>query len=800
MVAWLSLCVLLGPAAAHAQTEPAQTESANEPVETQPIAATDVPGAAERDVARIADLEANPALQAEIESIESALPAFRSDINARIRETRKVIAARASVYSLRSLERDWLALRRTPATWRRSLDLRARELDDKLMAVEQIEQRWKNTVDALRADAGTPPAIRDRANETLAAVQRAHRALEQARSQVLTLQDRVANYDSRVAAQIDAIRGARENAMSRLLNKDSPSMLALLRSLGATDLAEDLRDTFNTQRASLRAYLERRAETLLAHLAVFVALLAMLNYIARRVRQWVKQEPDLARSTKVFDLPVAMAVLLSLLLNPWIYPQAPRLWTAILSVVGLVPAVLILRHVVNPALFTALTGLAAFFLLDQLVDVMAAVSWASRILLLIEAIAGTALMLHVLRLRALPAGELADLPRFWRVVRIAYWAALALFASGLLANVLGYAELGSVLISTMLSSAYVAVFFYTLLRILDGIVLSALRLYPLAGLRMVQRHAQLLRHRILRVLQFIAWCAWVFEVLERLSLRAPLVDLARGILTARSNIGSLHISLGDVIACGLAIAAALLISRALRFSLEEEVYPHLQLPRGVPYALSRLLHYVIVLIGFIIAIAAAGVDLTRFTILVSAFGVGIGFGLQQIINNFVSGIILLFERPVQVGDEVGIANITGVIERIGIRASIVRLENGATVIVPNSGFITERITNRALANPERLIEIRVSVAYGIDPTAVTSLLRDIAGGHPAVSKSPPPEAVFSEFTEQGVKFILRAHVDDPLKLEQTKSELGLEVNRLFAAGKLRAPLDGVRALAGTEQS
>jgi small-conductance mechanosensitive channel len=128
-----------------------------------------------------------------------------------------------------------------------------------------------------------------------------------------------------------------------------------------------------------------------------------------------------------------------------------------------------------------------------------------------------------------------------------------------------------------------------------------------------------------------------------------------------------------------------------------------------------------------------------------------------------------------------------VIERIGIRASVLRLANGATVIVPNSGLITERITNRALTNPETHIEIRVGVAYGVDPRTVVSLLTEIAGQHKHVSKSPPPEVLFSDFAENGVYFLLRVTIDDPAQLVQTKSELGMAINSLFSAGKLRPP-------------
>ncbi len=228
----------------------------------------------------------------------------------------------------------------------------------------------------------------------------------------------------------------------------------------------------------------------------------------------------------------------------------------------------------------------------------------------------------------------------------------------------------------------------------------------------------------------------------------------------------------------------------MRFALDEEVFPHVPLPHGVPYALSRLLHYTILLVGFVVAIAAAGVDLTRFTILASAFGVGVGFGLQNIINNFVSGLILLFERPVQVGDAVQIADVAGVIDHIGIRASLIRLDSGAEVIVPNSNFITERVTNRALSSPQRTFTIRVGVAYGSDPHEVVSRLCAIAAAHEKVSKTPPPQVLFAEFSQEAVYFELQATSEAVDELAKTRSDLGIEIDRLFAEKILQAPNPG----------
>ena len=127
--------------------------------------------------------------------------------------------------------------------------------------------------------------------------------------------------------------------------------------------------------------------------------------------------------------------------------------------------------------------------------------------------------------------------------------------------------------------------------------------------------------------------------------------------------------------------------------LEEDVYHHLHLAAGIPYAISTMVHYVILLVGFFVALGALGIDLMKVTILVGAFSVGIGFGLQNVINNFVSGLILLFERPIKVGDVIEVGGNVGEVSRIGIRASVIRTTDGSEVIVPNGSLISSQVTN-----------------------------------------------------------------------------------------------------------
>jgi small-conductance mechanosensitive channel len=218
--------------------------------------------------------------------------------------------------------------------------------------------------------------------------------------------------------------------------------------------------------------------------------------------------------------------------------------------------------------------------------------------------------------------------------------------------------------------------------------------------------------------------------------------------------------------------------------LEEDVYSRMTLPRGVPYALSTLTRYGLLLAGFLLALGTLGLDLTRLTVLVSAFGLGLGFGLQQIMNNFVSGLILLFERPVQVGDSIQLGDLGGDVLRIGIRSSTLRTPQGAEVIVPNSKMIEDKVTNWTLSDRQRRIELDVGVTGDTDPERIITLLADIARHDPRVSGDPPPEALLIRFGEASADFQLRLWTDDPAWM-RLRSDLAVALQRALRAVRVQ---------------
>jgi potassium-dependent mechanosensitive channel len=325
---------------------------------------------------------------------------------------------------------------------------------------------------------------------------------------------------------------------------------------------------------------------------------------------------------------------------------------------------------------------------------------------------------------------------------------------------------------------------YTAIRIIEGLIIIALHVRPLGSLRVISLHRPMLQRRTCRLFEFLAFLFWLNLVLNFFGLRAPLIAATEAALNANLAIGSFNITLGRILAFLITVWASFLISKFLRFLLEEDVYHHLHLARGIPYAISTMLHYLILLLGFFVALGALGIDLTKVTILAGAFSVGIGFGLQNVINNFVSGLILLFERPIKVGDVIEVGGNVGEVSRIGIRASVIRTADGSEVIVPNGSLISSQVTNWTFSDRKRAVEVSVNVVGGADHQRVVELLKSTAAAHPGVAKEPLPQVYVVNFSSGAVTFQLRAWTDRNEEWAQLRSDLSVAVNDALAREKI----------------
>jgi len=715
------------------------------------------------------------------QSVEKDLPDWTSQIDDRILGDAPLLepGAGVSLTTLQNSRSMWHTLFTGLESAQKDLSNRVHELDALLYQLSQMQKTWQATATAAQA-AKAPAETLQRIREILTLIDTTTKAVRADQTQLYALQNRVAAQDARVKVGADRMTKAIEAARIQLFERDHPALWqpeAIFSADGSIVMRE--RDSLAAQVYALQDYLQAKIGAVLIHLLVMALLLIGFYWVRSVTREQAGQEAAFRHAAHVFDIPFVNALLLGLVATIWLYPAAPRLMLAVAGAVALIPAIILIRRLIEPALFPLLYATVIAYFIDQVRHVAVPAGIPARVLLIVELMAAAIFILIAFRSKRLCADG-PNSARLERIVRAYLHFAFFVFLFAGFANAFGYVPLSIVAANGIFWSSYLAVICYAFVRIVDALAISAMSIRPFSALGMVRRHHDQIYGNVGTTIRWLAFALWFVAALQAFTVRDLLWQQLKAAMDSHFSWFHITFTVGAILAFPITVWSAFLISRFVRFILQEEIYPHLNLARGIPYAASTMVHYSVLLLGFLAAVAATGTHLSQFSFLAGAFGVGLGFGLQNIMNNFVSGIILLFERPVKVGDVVQIdANTVGKVERIGIRASVILLTNGSEMIVPNGNLISNPVTNWTLSNCERVIEVPVTVTSKTDPQHILDILTNVAKAHPSVLKNPAPQGFLITFGAT-LSFRLRAWIDAEEDWMKVTSDLSLAINAALA--------------------
>ena len=280
--------------------------------------------------------------------------------------------------------------------------------------------------------------------------------------------------------------------------------------------------------------------------------------------------------------------------------------------------------------------------------------------------------------------------------------------------------------------------------------------------------------------------AWIWEVdmaLVQFLLNQPLWQAD----------AQTAVTVGDVTEAAVVILLGALAWRYMNTLFAVTIFPRMPDDPGVRFAVVTLCRYAVLGLTSLIALGAIHLDLAKISVVLAALGVGLGFGLQEIVSNFVCGIILLLERPIRIGDVVTVAGTTGKVDRINIRATTIINGDNQSMIVPNREFITGNLVNWTLKDKILRVPIKMSVAYGTDPDRVVELLLQIARADADVMINPAPSAALEGFGESSLLFALYTFVPDPGLSGNVRHRLCAEIQRRFTEEGIVIPYPDARA-------
>lgn len=761
--ALLALLALAGVAPrAHAQ---GSADAGVEAPVVLPFAASEIASATNDTSATLAALEVSLAPSRDMKAIEAALPGLEE----RVSEQAESPAGRLGLRELDEARQTWLATQGDLERYQSALEERASRLEEVARELEDMRARWEATRDV---DPPLPDAALEQARRALRDIARTSRKVEASLAKTLQVQRNVARVQLVVTGVLNRIEGAESDLRGQLTQRTRGFIYPHVPR-------EEDEQAFVGARgaqASITRFVRQGEERLPLQLVLFVLLFAACRYVASHAT--ASAAPSVRR-------PFITALFMTLVATRLFHPYASAFVRdlVLLGIVGTLAFVLrtrAQRRVVAYAL--------PFVVIDALRVLSHEASHWHRVTLLLASLAGCLPLVAVLReSRRLPAAEppatgaLAsgvDEGVDWLRGRNARWLSRMALATLLVAaasNVLGYVTLAQLLSEGTLATVYLSGTLAVLAEALDAFLAVLLRTPLAVRLRSLQSRPEVVLAAFQKLVHVTCWLVWAVLTLEEFRLLEPVRDVLVAATEATFSVGEVTLSLGRIGTFVLALLLAYWASRFAGFLLDEDVLPRLNLGRGVAPTVSMLSRYTIIGLGVVLAVAAAGVHLSNLTFIMGALGVGIGFGLQTVVNNFVSGLILIFERPVKIGDVIEVGDQVGEVTGIGIRASTVRTFQGAEVIVPNAQLISNEVVNWTASDRSRRVDVDVGVAYGTDLRRAVTVLTEAATALEEALEYPPPRTVFTSFGDSAVNLSVRIWVYEHNEWLGAKTQLAAAV-------------------------
>ncbi|MHC4267487.1 MAG: mechanosensitive ion channel family protein [Planctomycetota bacterium] len=746
-----------------------------EPEKPVGIQITEISKRAQEDRITLNKISANLEPDAGILTIKEQLPSFLYSLKSLRSAWFYESLRRMTTRKLQELSQKWNIHLNKLNDWEKKLAKRTKRLEEDKSQLKEMDDLWQITR-KLTIDAEIPHAIEERIEASLGQIKDIETRLLKQMNVSLTYRDLISEQQLEITKLIGLIQDAEVKSRKQLFVRDSPPLWKIFQEEGERlKLGSQILDSFANSLKMNMAYYRTNKGRLSLHIAIFAVLLGFMIYFYQRNKRnllFAEKEDALKTSAFFLSCPFSTALLISIFFSIWIYSNAPIAVRELLSLLLLIPVLRLVRGIFSSDLCKPFYFLTGLFVLVMLEEAVGDHVMLQRLMLFLVTIIAVPLFAWWLR----PGSQIYQIKSrssYKLAISFSIFMLTILLAS-MVTDIIGVFPLGHVLVSGMMAVTYFSVVIYIVAKVLEGLVVLLIRRRSAQAFHIVQTYAGQLERNAIIFIHLLVYFVWLRMVLRTFGVYQRVWDWFSIIVEYKLALGTIEITVGAVFSFIIILVVSFVLARLVRIFMEMELFTRLRLPRGVPGAISMLVRYTIIGLGFFLSISAIGVDLGKFGLLAGAMGVGLGFGLRNIIENFVSGLILMFERPIQVGDTIEVGDVFGNVGKIGIRSSTVETYDGSEVIVPNASLISNIVSNWTMSNRQRRIQLPVKVAFGNDPHKVLELLHKVSREHSGVLNFPEPQAFFNGFGDNHLDFTLYYWISD--KILQIKSEMALAVH------------------------
>jgi potassium-dependent mechanosensitive channel len=754
-----------------------------------PVLQADILERAEADAQFIADAQQRVRAAAESARFEAQLAQRVAAVQRLAARSGGATLDSLSVNRLETLLRHWKLFEREITRLRGDLSRATDALSEDAAELAGRRTVWQAT--RSRA-ADSAPALLERADELVTLATEAEAAVAVPLAAMIELGRQGAALSSVVQEALTDVREQIADHDRRLLVIDTPPLWTQLAGIGRIEPVQSgLRRSLVIEQALAHDHDAANAMLLPVLAGLAALLLPLMFWLQRLARRMVADGQASEASMVSLSQPWAGWLVLVALAAIVYDQQGPLMRQQVVMLLAWVPVLVLVRRrvlqVVGPwAYFSAM-----FYLFNVAISLLTDSPPVFRCALMLLNL----LMLGTLAWLALgrraqdgDAGETAARgvqgPARW-----ALWAAALALTVSIGANLVGNVSLAGTLTRAVLDTSYLALAIYVGANVVEALV-KVLLARPALATRIGPR-AGALFPTIARLWRLLLIGAWLIYALQAFRIYRPLQEGLLALLSFEIHLGAMRFTPGNLVSLVIATWAAFWVARSVRSLLAEDILPGLDLTTGVSSSVSTLSYYAVLFIGLFAAMAAAGLQVGELALIFGALSVGIGFGLQDAVKNFVAGVILMFERPVRPGDVVELSNLAGMpatVREIGLRATTMTTPDGADVIVPNGLLLADKIFNWSLSGNGRRIHVNVSTGYNVAPQQTIELLEKVARSQEGVAFLPPPAALLMGLMPGAVEFSLRAWTRPEADWIAVRSALTVKVRAALDEAGIEVPM------------
>ena len=544
--------------------------------------------------------------------------------------------------------------------------------------------------------------------------------------------------------------------------------------------------------AQLKNFISQNAVAFGVQLLFLLVIYLILFQMRRR---WVSftHSPtnEISEEVKIiFSHLVSATLVIGILISANFYEALIPFFAEIHIILILVAALIVLPKITNKKLKWVLLILLVVFLIQVLEVYYSPRIFLGRAMTIMKGLLTMAAIIRGIQIVKQYPDQFSKLRQPVRLIAPFY---VLMSGISIILNIIGMVNLSDMIINGVFLSTAIGLVVFLAVKIATAVMVLTFKLRQEAKFDGLNHMIEATYQRFQPTLIWIGVFAWIFYTLKGFELYNYLLEWIDDLLEIVWVIGDMKLSLGSILSFFFLFIVSLFLARIVA-SIFQDKWMIEVLPRGIAPAISLILRIIVISVGVYLAFSAAGLDLSKMGFIFGALGVGIGFGLQNVVLNFIAGLILAFERPINLGDTIEVEMEKGVVTNIGVRSSNIRTFSGSEAIIPNGDLISKKVVNWTLANRDRRSKILMKTTGSADPEMVIDLFNSIAASHPNTYSDPAPKTYFYGYGLDGnLDFTLLywTTFSDTLKADH---EIALEIFKTLKEKGLQAPLPARRII------